>query len=199
LRDKARFLGIGLALVMRLVLLAAIGWIMSLTTPLFTVMEYAFSAKDLLMLLGGLFLLVQSTRHIHDEMDPDVNAHAPDHKPTSMRSAIIQILFVDAVFSLDSLLSAIGLTEHIWVIAVAIIVSIGVMVWLSGPILRLIERQPSLKVLAMSFVMLIGALMVAESMGYHVPRGYIYFAMAFSTCVELVNIRIRKRRKSLKA
>ena len=199
-QDKARVLGIGLALVMRLILLACIGWIMTLTEPLFSVLQYEFSAKDLMMLLGGLFLIVQSTRHIHDEMEENVEElHAPKKKLT-MRAAIIQILFVDAVFSMDSLLTAIGLTDHIYVIAGAIIVSIGVMLWLSKPIIAIIHKHPTLKILALSFVMLIGVLMVAESMSYHIPRGYIYFAMAFSTCVELLNIKIRgKARKKANA
>lgn len=194
-QDKARILGIGLALVLRLILLAGVGWIMTLTEPLFSVLQYDFSAKDLMMLLGGLFLIIQSTRHVHDEMEEDVHdLHAPK-KGLTMRAAIIQILFVDAVFSMDSLLTAIGLTEHVWVIAVAIIVSIAVMLWLSKPIIDIIHKHPTLKILALSFVMLIGVFMVAESMSYHIPRGYIYFAMAFSTCVELLNIKIRGKSK----
>lgn len=197
IRDKARLMGIGLALVMRLCLLAAVGWIMTLTAPLFGIGPLEFSAKDILMLLGGLFLIVQATRHIHSEIDPDDNPHAPKQKPQGFKSAILQILFVDAVFSMDSLLSAIGLTEHIVVIAAAIIISIGVMVWLSKPIISLIERQPTLKVLALSFVMLIGVMMVAESTGYHIPRGYLYFAMAFSAGIEALNIKIRSRKKAM--
>lgn len=192
-REKARILGIGLALIMRLILLAGIGWIVSLTTPLFSAFSMHFSAKDLLMLLGGLFLIVQSTRHMHDEMNPEEKGEEIVKQPATLKMAIVQILFVDAVFSMDSLLTAIGLTDEIWVIAAAIIISIGVMLWLSKPIISLIERQPTLKVLALSFVMLIGVLMLAEAFGQHIPRGYIYFAMAFSTCVELVNIRVRKK------
>ena len=194
-RDKARILGIGLALVMRLALLAGVGWIISLTTPLFSVMSQEISAKDLLMLLGGLFLLVQSTRHIHDEMNPEEGHAETDKKPSTMSAAIMQIIFVDMIFSMDSLLTAIGLTDLIWVIATAIIVSIGVMLWLSKPIIGIITKHPSLKVLALSFVMLIGVLMVAEAFDRHIPRGYIYFAMAFSTLVELVNIKVRSRQK----
>ncbi len=197
-RDKARVMGIALALVMRLILLAGVGWIISLTTPLFTVMANEISAKDLLMLLGGLFLIVQSTRHIHDEMNPHEGHAETAKKPATMSAAITQIIFVDMIFSMDSLLTAIGLTELIWVIAVAIIVSIGVMLWLSKPIMDIIERHPSLKVLALSFVMLVGVLMVAEAFDKHIPRGYIYFAMAFSTLVELVNIKVRSRQNILK-
>ncbi len=199
-QEKARIIGIGLALVMRLALLAAVGWIMTLTEPVVSVMEKGFSWKDILMLLGGLFLIVQSTRHVHDEIEGDGHGAEIAQKPKTMRSAIIQILFVDAVFSMDSLLTAIGLTEHVWVIAVAIIVSIGVMLWLSKPIIAIIHRHPTLKVLALSFVMLIGVFMLAEAFHYHIPRGYIYFAMAFSTGVELINIKIRsvKSRKTKK-
>lgn len=196
-RDKARVIGIGLALVMRLILLAGVGWIISLTAPLFTVMAQEISAKDLLMLLGGLFLIVQSTRHIHDEMNPEEGHAEVGKQPSTMRAALMQIVFVDMIFSMDSLLTAIGLTELIWVIAVAIIVSIGVMLWLSKPIIGIIERHPSLKVLALSFVMLVGVLMVAEAFDKHIPRGYIYFAMAFSTLVELVNIKVRSRKSLL--
>tara|TARA_B100000686_G_scaffold151475_1_gene158768 strand:+ start:7566 stop:8279 length:714 start_codon:yes stop_codon:yes gene_type:complete len=191
-RDKARVLGIALALVMRLILLAGIGWIISLTTPLFNVFSNEISAKDLLLVFGGLFLIVQSTRHIHDEMNPEEGHAETAKKPTTMKAAIVQILFVDMVFSMDSLLTAIGLTEVLWVIATAIVVSIGVMLWLSKPIIGIIERHPSLKILALSFVMLVGVLMAAEAFDHHIPRGYIYFAMAFSTLVELVNIKVRK-------
>jgi len=192
-REKARILGIALALVLRLILLAAIGWIVSLTNPLFEIFSQEISAKDLLLILGGLFLIVQSTRHIHDEMNPHEGHLETAKKSTTMGAAIMQILFVDMVFSMDSLLTAIGLTELIWVIATAIIISIGVMLWLSKPIIGIIERHPSLKILALSFVMLIGVLMAAEAFEHHIPRGYIYFAMAFSTLVELVNIRVRKK------
>ena len=190
---KARKLGLGLALVLRLGLLFAITWVMGLTTPLFSVFEKEFSGRDLILLAGGLFLLVKATREIHENLEV---VH-PGHEASSGRSTfgpvLVQILALDIVFSLDSVITAVGMAQHISVMVVAMVVAVGVMLAFSGAIAAFVMRHPSMKMLALSFLLLIGVVLIADGMGQHVGKGYIYFAMAFSFGVELLNLRVRKK------
>lgn len=193
---KARQFGLTLAWVTRLLLLASAIWITKLTKPLFTVIGFAFSTRDLFLLLGGLFLLTKATQEIHSELDIDPHPQTPQAKTSRFRSVVIQIALLDIIFSLDSILTAIGLTQRFWLMAVAITIAILVMIFASEPLTRFIARYPSIKMLALSFLMLIGMILIADGFSFHIPRGYIYFAMAFSLSVECLNLlKKRKRRR----
>lgn len=193
-RERARMIGLTLALLMRIALLMGVAWIISLKTPWVTFFGHVFSGKDLLMLLGGGFLLYKGTNSIHDEVTGD---HVEDFnaKKGGMLSVITQVVFIDIIFSFDSVMTAVGLTENIYVIMAAMSVAMAVMLFSSGYIANFIERFPTLKLLALSFIMLIGIFLVAEGFGVHVPKGYIYFAMAFSLFVEILNLVSRKRKQ----
>lgn len=197
-RKRARTIGLLLALLMRIVLLLGVAWIISLKTPWVTLLGHTFSGKDLLMLLGGGFLLYKGTNSIHDEMTGD---HLEDSRSFSggMTAVIAQVVFIDIIFSFDSVMAAVGLTNDIYVIVAAMTVAMAVMLFSSGYIAAFIESFPTLKVLALSFIMLIGIFLVAEGFGVHVPKGYIYFAMAFSLFVESINLISRKRKDRKKA
>jgi predicted tellurium resistance membrane protein TerC len=190
-QSKARKLGLALALVLRLALLFAITWVMGLTDPLFEILDKGFTGRDLILLGGGLFLIVKATREIHENLEV---VHA-QHKAPSGRAAfgivLVQILALDIVFSLDSVITAVGMAQHISVMVVAMVVAVGVMLAFSGSIAAFVNRHPSMKMLALSFLLLIGVVLVADGMGQHVGKGYIYFAMAFSFGVELLNMRVR--------
>ncbi len=197
-RERARVIGLALALVMRIALLLGVAWIISLKTPWITIFEHTFSGKDLLMLLGGGFLVYKGTNSIHDEVTGDQVEQLGSYKGT-MLSVIAQVVFIDIIFSFDSVMTAVGLTENINVIIAAMTVAMAVMLFSSGYIAHFIERFPTLKLLALSFIMLIGVFLVAEGFGVHVPKGYIYFAMAFSLFVEILNLVSRRRRQRKKA
>ncbi|MEX0297540.1 MAG: TerC family protein [Kordiimonas sp.] len=197
-RERARVIGLTLALVMRIALLLGVAWIISLKTPWITIFEHTFSGKDLLMLLGGGFLVYKGTNSIHDEVTGDQVEQLGSYKGT-MLSVIAQVVFIDIIFSFDSVMTAVGLTENINVIIAAMTVAMAVMLFSSGYIADFIERFPTLKLLALSFIMLIGVFLVAEGFGVHVPKGYIYSAMAFSLFVEVLNLLSRKRRQRKKA
>jgi predicted tellurium resistance membrane protein TerC len=189
----ARRLGLGLALVMRLGLLFAISWVMSLTNPLFSVLGRDFSGRHLILLGGGLFLIGKATHEIHTKLEG-----ADDESPrTSSASAfgliLLQIMVLDLVFSLDSVITAVGMVDEISVMVVAMIVAVGVMLTFAGAVGNFVHRHPTMKILALSFLLLIGVMLVAESIGQHIAKGTIYFAMAFSLGVELINLRLRKR------
>lgn len=190
---KARRLGLGLALVLRLGLLFAITWVMGLTTPLFEVLEKGFNGRDLILLGGGLFLIFKATREIHENLEV---AHERKKSPSG-RSAfgivLVQILALDIVFSLDSVITAVGMAQHISVMVAAMVIAVGVMLAFSASIAGFVNRHPSMKMLALSFLLLIGVVLVADGMGQHVGKGYIYFAMAFSFGVELLNMRVHAR------
>ncbi|MBL4837170.1 MAG: TerC family protein, partial [Kordiimonadaceae bacterium] len=197
-REKARVIGLALALVMRIVLLLGVAWIISLDGhDLFAIAGHGFSGKELLLLLGGGFLLYKGTNSIHDEVTGD---YMDDCKQYSggMMAVIAQVVFIDIIFSFDSVMTAVGLTQDVYVIIAAMIVAMAVMLFSSSYIATFIERFPTLKILALSFIMLIGIFLVAEGFGVHVPKGYIYFAMAFSLGVEVLNL-MSRRRKQLKA
>jgi predicted tellurium resistance membrane protein TerC len=192
-QEKARKLGLGLALGFRIALLLAISWVMSLSKPLFEVLGKGFSGRDLILLGGGLFLLAKATYEIHDKLE---TAH--DEQPISGGKGafgliLLQILALDLVFSLDSVITAVGMAQHVVVMVIAMVISVAVMLFFAGTISNFVNRHPTMKILALSFLLLIGVMLVAESMGSHIGKGTIYFAMAFSLGVELVNMRLRKK------
>lgn len=188
---KARQLGLALALVTRLLLLASIAWMAKLTTPLFTVLEHGVSGRDLILIVGGLFLLVKSTMEIHDKLEGE-DGHATKGLAKSFATVLVQIMLLDVVFSLDSVITAVGMAQHLAVMVTAVILAMGVMLLSAGTISDFVNRHPTLKILALSFLLLIGTTLIAEGLGFHIPKGYVYFAMAFSFGVEMLNLRLRK-------
>ncbi|GIH92997.1 TerC family protein [Planobispora siamensis] len=191
-RDSARRLGLAAALISRLALLLALSWVVRLTSPLFEVLGQEISGRDLILILGGLFLLGKSVFEMHDSLEGK-SGHASGKVAASFTAVIIQIMILDIVFSLDSVITAVGMVDEIGVMIAAVIVSVIVMLVASGPISRFVEKHPSIKMLALSFLVLIGVVLLAEGLGQHIPKGYIYFAMAFSLVVELLNIRMRTK------
>jgi predicted tellurium resistance membrane protein TerC len=192
-RPRARYIGLGLAMGMRILLLLTLTWVMGLTLPLVTVLEEEVSGRDLILILGGAFLIFKSTVEVHNSLEGEDESHA-GRAAVGMTGVLVQIALVDIVFSLDSVITAVGLVKHIEVMVAAIVVSVLVMMALSGAIARFVEEHPTIKILALSFLLVIGVTLVAEGFDVHVPKGYIYFAMAFSMGVEMLNIRARKRR-----
>ncbi|WP_433514461.1 TerC family protein [Nonomuraea sp. CA-143628] len=191
-RDKARVMGLGAALISRLLLLLALSWVVRLTTPLFEVFGYGISGRDLILLLGGLFLLAKSVTEIGHSMELKEEG-GKGRAVTSFTSVIVQIMILDVVFSLDSVITAVGMVDELGVMVAAVIVAVLVMLFASGPISRFVDKHPSIKMLALAFLVLIGVVLIAEGLGQHISKGYIYFAMAFSVIVELLNIRMRSR------
>jgi predicted tellurium resistance membrane protein TerC len=191
---STRRIGLGLALVIRIGLLFAISWIMGLTQPLFTIGQ-TFSGRDLILLGGGLFLIFKATWEIYDKVEADhTEAHAAAGRST-VAWVLVQILLLDIVFSLDSVITAVGMAEHVPIMVIAMVIAMVVMLFSMNAISGFVERHPSVKLLALAFLILIGVMLVAEGMGQHVSKAYIYFAMAFSLGVELLNMRYRKRRR----
>lgn len=190
-RARGRRLGLGLALLTRLMLLASLSWLMGLTEPWFHIGEHAVSGRDLILGVGGLFLIGKSTTEIHHSLEGPQDHHA-SKGTASMTSVIIQIGLLDIVFSLDSVITALGLAEHLPVMVIAIVIAMGIMLIAAEPIGDFVESHPTMKMLALSFLVLIGVVLVAESAHHHIPKGYIYFAMAFSFGVEILNLRVRK-------
>jgi predicted tellurium resistance membrane protein TerC len=196
---KGRNIGLGLALLFRIGLLFGITWIIGFTEPLFTLFEHDFSGRDLILLAGGLFLLGKSTSEIHHKLEGESEDRQPGEKAAmTMGSALVQIVALDMVFSFDSILTAIGLTQHVAIMIVAVILSMVVMMLFAGKISEFINKRPTLQILALSFLILIGFMLMIEAVGFHVPKGYIYFAVAFSLIVEMINIRMRKKSSPVK-
>jgi predicted tellurium resistance membrane protein TerC len=194
---RARKLGLTLAWMTRLMLLASALWLVKQIHPLFTLFDAAFSFRDIFLIAGGLFLLMKSTQEIHTEMEPaDLQADILP-KYASFTLVVIQVALLDIIFSLDSVLTAVGLTQHFWLMASAITIAIIAMIFASEPLCRFIEKYPAVKMLALSFLMLIGTMLVADGFHTHIPRGYIYFAMGFSLFVEILNEIRRKRRREI--
>jgi predicted tellurium resistance membrane protein TerC len=191
-QGRARRLGIGMAVISRIALLLGITWVMRLTEPLLSVAGYTLSGKQLILLGGGLFLIGKSTYEIHDKLEGEEHAAGAGGK-AALAAVVAQIMVVDIVFSLDSVITAVGMTPHIPIMIVAVIVAAVVMLIFSGPISAFVHRHPTMKMLALAFLILIGVMLVAEGLGQHIDKGYIYFAMAFSLGVELVNMRLRKK------
>lgn len=195
-QNKGRTLGLAMAMFTRIALLLSMSWIMKLTMPLFTVFSQHFSGKDLLLIAGGLFLLTKSTMEIHGQLEegsPDGHPGIPALRAVSMVGVVVQIALIDIVFSLDSVITAVGLSNRIPVMVAAIVAAMVVMMILSGTISEFIHQHPTIKVLALSFLLLIGVMLIADGFSLHIPRGYVYFAMAFSSLVEMLNIRVRSK------
>jgi len=190
---KARQTGLMLALVMRILLLASIAWIAKLTTPLFTVIGHGVSGRDLILILGGLFLLGKSTMEIHEKLEGHDGGANPAQGAAKFGAVLVQIMLLDVVFSLDSVITAVGMAQHLPVMITAVVLAMIVMLLAARSISDFVNRHPTLKILALSFLILIGVTLVAEGTGAHIPKGYVYFAMAFSFTVEMLNLRLRAR------
>jgi len=195
-RDKqemARRIGLFMAMFLRIALLLLLSYIIGLVEPLFSVMDQAFSGRDLILLAGGLFLIWKSTAEIHQSLEGDDEDHATNIKPkVNLTATIVQIIIIDLVFSLDSIITAVGMVDDVRIMIAAVVISLGLMMLFARAIGEFVEAHPSIKMLALSFLVVVGVVLVAEGLGHHVPKGYIYFAMAFSFGVELLNIRFRK-------
>ncbi len=191
---RARFVGLTLALGMRVLLLLSLSWIIGLTEPVFTLFGKSFSGRDLVLLLGGLFLIGKSTHEIHGSLEGEEGT-ASKRVYSSFASVIVQITLLDIVFSLDSVITAVGMVNNLVIMIAAVVISIVAMMFFAGPIGQFVERHPTVKMLALAFLLLIGVTLVGEGFGQHIPKGYIYFAMAFSVLVEILNIRLRKKAK----
>lgn len=189
---KARYIGLTLALLMRVVLLFSLSWIMGLTEPLFTVWGQSVSGRDLILLLGGLFLIGKSTHEIHGSLEGHEGS-ASEKAYASFASVIVQITLLDIVFSLDSVITAVGMVNNIWIMIAAVVVSIIAMMAFAGPIGGFVQRHPTVKMLALAFLLLIGVTLMAEGLHQHISKGYIYAAMAFSVFVEFLNMKLRKK------
>lgn len=192
-QEKARKVGLMLALGTRILLLLSVAWLSRLTTPLFTIASHGVSGRDIILLVGGLFLLAKSTHEIHEKLEGEDGSATKRMTPTYM-SVIIQIMVLDIVFSLDSVVTAIGMAKHVPVMVIAVCLSVLFMLFFSGYISRFIDKHPTIKMLALSFLLLIGCSLVAEAFHKEIPKGYIYFAMAFSIGVEMINLNLRKKR-----
>src|SRR5581483_1247174 len=190
-------IGLTLALGIRIGVLFAIAWIMSLTRPLFSILGHAVSGRDLILLGGGLFLIFKATWEIYDKLEVQHTEAARGRGRAAFAAVLAQILLLDIVFSLDSVITAVGMAEHVPIMVAAMVIAMIVMLFSMGAISGFVERHPSVKILALAFLLLIGVMLVAEGFGQHVSKGYIYFAMAFSLLVELLNLRYRKKRRAL--
>ena len=189
---KARQLGLAAALITRIILLLTLSWLIGLTEPLFTIFGKGLSGRDLILLVGGLFLLGKATYEIHDKLEGH-EGHAEKKVAASFAAVIVQIMLLDIVFSLDSVITAVGMVDEIPVMIAAVIVAVVVMLFSVGPISRFIEQHPTVKILALSFLLLIGLTLLLEGLHQHIPKGYIYFAMGFSLLVEMINLRVRTK------
>jgi predicted tellurium resistance membrane protein TerC len=189
-RNRARTIGLSLAMLMRILLLLSLSWIMGLTRPLFTVAGFAVTGRAMILIAGGLFLLVKSTHEIHDRIEGE-DPHRQTPVAPTLVSVLVQIILLDVVFSLDSVITAVGMVDEIAVMIIAVILAVIVMMIFAGPVSRFVDRHSTIKMLALSFLLLIGVNVIAEGVGFHIPKGYIYFAMAFAVFVEMLNLKIR--------
>jgi len=196
-RRKARTIGLGLAMLMRILLLLSLSWIMDLTRPIFMVAGFAVTGRGMILIAGGLFLLVKSTHEIHDRIEAE-DQHRQAAVAPALISVLVQIISLDIVFSLDSVITAVGMVDEIAVMIIAVILAVIVMMLFAGPVSRFVDRHPTIKMLALSFLLLIGVNLVAEGVGFHIPKGYIYFAMAFAVFVEMLNLKIRGQKPKLR-
>ena len=189
---RARRLGLGLAMIMRILLLLSISWVIRLTAPLVSVFGQDISGRDLVLLAGGLFLLAKSTMEIHDKLEGAEGTASAGPGP-SFASVLVQVMMLDIVFSLDSVITAVGMVSQVGVMVAAVIAAVGFMMWFAGPVSDFVHRHPTVKILALSFLLMIGLMLVLEGFHQHIPKGYVYFAMAFSVLVEMLNIRMRSK------
>lgn len=199
-RSRARTLGLALAVISRLVLLFSLSWLITLTKPLITIesLNVHLSGKDLILLAGGLFLIAKSSHEIYEKAEAHpgeeaVNAETVSTKKTDLKSIILQIVIIDTVFSLDSIITAVGMVPHVSIMVIAILISLGIMIWSAAPIGNFIDKHPSIKILALSFLLMIGTMLVAEAFHVAIPKGYIYFALGYALFVEVINLRIKKK------
>ena len=192
-REMARRIGLFMAMFMRIGLLLVLAWIVGLVAPLFTVLGQAISGRDLILILGGLFLIWKSTSEVHQSLEGE-EEHAPSAVKATFAGVILQIMLIDLVFSLDSIITAVGMVDDVRIMIAAVIASVALMMLFAGPIGRFVSDHPTIKMLALSFLVVVGVVLVAEGFDHHVPKGYVYFAMAFSLAVEMLNIRMRKGR-----
>jgi predicted tellurium resistance membrane protein TerC len=195
-RNRARQWGLALAMIMRVLLLLSLSWVMGLTRPLFSIVGFDVTGRALILFFGGLFLLAKSTREIHHRIEGSNGEHGAGETRASFRGVLVQILLLDIVFSLDSVVTAVGMVDEIPVMIVAVLVAVAVMMIFSGIISDFIQRHPTLKMLALSFLLLIGVNLIGDGLGFHIPKGYTYFAMGFSLGVEMLNLWVRKRKRS---
>jgi len=196
-RNKLRQLGIGLAMIMRLVLLAFIAWIMKLDQTLFTIMDIDISGKDIILLAGGTFLIYKSTHEIYLKSEEEHHDYedAAEKKQVSFKDMLMQILLLDIVFSIDSIITAVGMVEQLWIMYTAVVVSVGIMMFASKPISEFISKHPSFKILALCFLLIIGISLIGEGLDFHIPKGYIYFSMAFAFFVDFIQMKTVKTKK----
>ncbi|HXE97722.1 MAG TPA: TerC family protein [Dongiaceae bacterium] len=190
-QEKARLVGLGLAMFIRIALLFSLTWLMGLTSPLFTVLGNEISGRDLILLSGGLFLIWKSTMEIHEKLE-GVEGHVVTGPGATFGAVIVQILLLDIVFSLDSIITALGMASQLAIMIAAVVIAVGFMMLFSGKISAFVERHPTIKMLALSFLLLIGVALIGDGLDMHIPKGYIYFAMAFSVLVEMLNLRMRR-------
>jgi predicted tellurium resistance membrane protein TerC len=196
-QQRARTVGLALAMGMRILLLLSITWVMGLTQPLFTVTERNISGRDLILLIGGFFLLAKSTHEIHNKLEGE-DEHRSSKALGSFTAVLLQIAILDIVFSLDSVITAVGMAEHIGIMILAVIIAVGVMMVSSGAISSFVDKHPTVKMLALAFLLMIGFSLMAEGFHHHIPKGYIYVAMAFSVGVEMLNLRVRSKGQPVK-
>jgi predicted tellurium resistance membrane protein TerC len=194
-RPRGRFLGLALAMVTRILLLLCISWVMKLTTPLFTVMDLALTGKDLVLIIGGLFLIYKSTKEIHEKLEGDAEGEVSGSvKPGAAFGAVlVQIAILDIVFSLDSVITAVGMAEHVSIMVLAVMIAVGFMMLFAGAVSNFVNKHPTVKMLALSFLLMIGTALIGEGLHFHIPKGYVYFAMGFSVFVELLNLKAKKK------
>ena len=190
-QKQARQIGLALAMLMRILLLLSLSWIVGLTKPFFTLAGFDITGRAIILIGGGLFLIAKSTHEIHNKLEGD-DEHGPTRAAPSLGSVLVQIILLDIVFSLDSVITAVGMVDQIGVMVTAVIIAVGVMMLFAGGISRFVERHPTIKMLALSFLLLIGVNLIGEGLGFHIPKGYTYFAMGFAVFVELLNIKLRK-------
>lgn len=191
-RKKARIIGLGLAMFTRVGLLFSLTWLMGLTAPLFQVIGKDISGRDLILIAGGLFLLGKSTLEIHEKLE-GAEGHSSARAAVSFAGVLVQIMFLDIIFSLDSIITAIGMARQLSIMVIAVVIAVGFMMLFSGAVSAFVDRHPTIKILALSFLILIGVALIGDGLGMHIPKGYIYFAMAFSVAVEMLNLRLRRR------
>lgn len=191
-RQSGRIIGLGLAMLTRILLLMSLAWMMKLTAPLFTLFNQAISGRDLILLIGGLFLIIKSFGEIKEAINHQEHHNSESKNKVSYFGVLIQIAVLDIVFSLDSVITAVGMASHLPVMILAIIIAVGVMMFAAKPIGAFVDTHPTLKILALAFLVLVGISLIAESLDIHIPKGYIYFAMGFSVVVEMINIRMRR-------
>jgi len=197
-RQRARVLGLGLAMFSRIALLLSLAWMMRLTTPLFSVLGLEVTGRALILVGGGLFLLAKSVMEIHGALEGGDEGHGDGAGHAGFVATLVQIAIIDIVFSLDSVITAVGMASHVEVMVLAIVIAVGVMMFAAKPIGDFVDAHPTIKMLALSFLILVGMALIGEGFGMHIPKGYIYFAMAFSVAVEMLNLRLRKGRRPMK-